>query len=194
VRGEPLFGAALLVPHHDDELIFLWSWARRTKLIGFMEDAGYNRIMESRERFHRVSPETKLVEFRTSAPLRKDVRTFEQNSGSALPLDDETMRLSLEHFISEAYAAGADHIVIPTGDESIYEHTHHRQLTMLCDEVLGVGLEVFVPLTREETWFKRADVLTTYGSERDGFLISGVVLNIIDQACDYGRAYRIRKV
>ena len=152
----------ILVPHHDDEILFCWGLLKEAVGVGFLVDGGYTRTTETRVELVARFPHLHLGFAREMEPLPTKA-AWEV----APPLSDAALRHGVDMLVSWAMALGATEIAIP-GRNARYGHPHHLQLEAEMDARFGAGIEEELPV--DDLWIKRAVLLDVYASEARGLI------------------------
>lgn len=178
----------VVVPHHDDEMIFLWSVLGQAESVVWLVDGGYHRCMESRTAFAERWPEVQLGLCRMQEPLPVEPSW----EGEICQLDEAVLGTVLKGLVEDARARGVRQIVVPGGGGQ-YPHAHHLQLARWLDRCLGEGEERVVSLGQQEGQRKWDAVWRVYASVREGWLLDpgGIVMQVLRGGEDWIRVYRL---
>lgn len=124
----------LLVPHNDDELLFLWPWIEGASRVGFVTDCGWTRTVETAELWTRAgfvaSVWRGLVQMGYGQVVGFD-------GSEPMPLEIKALWPRLAGFL--AGVPEGRRVGIPWLDD--YAHVHHVQLREFFDASCLVAFE-----------------------------------------------------
>lgn len=182
---------ALLVPHQDDEVVFLWSQLADAQLCGVLCEAGYTRSMEGWIGLQQRFPQLRVVRYRVLEPL--PARPSWGVVPGVLALWDVTNTIVA---LYEQMVAGGLHTLAIPGDTAVYGHPHHIQLQEVLDDIaskedlrLRFVQETEVALPSLEAWRKHDAAMTMYASEREAWCRDGAVIDRLEAGTDWVRTY-----
>ena len=173
---------AMLVPHADDEIIFMYSLLEEVEAIGFLTNMGYDRHYECRAHLGERYPHLRLKFYDLYAPTDESPDRY-----AFTPIDSSALHEACTSFIKEY---NVTQLFIPGGTDE-YPHTHHAQLERWCGPLFRIRPETRLKLSHRNKWRKRDLLHCVYPCASPGF-VTGYVSEILDQGEDIFQVYRIR--
>lgn len=176
-----------IIPHYDDEAIFLWSVLPRLDYIGVVSECDYIRRTNFKSLLKKVGCTAEVTHFRLLEPLYDDF------NDQPKIIEHESLDKSIFNFLGHI-GESCDTLYAPdTPPWSDTNHALHIQLLEYLENIFGPGKHRGVDLGRDsgrKVW----TILSEYPAEAAGFILhsDSDVSKILREGFDYYREWDIR--